>query len=260
MTYTETYEKSSKYTDFNTIYAQCSGPGGLKLAEFMADKIGLKPGDRLLDVGANRGYQTCFLAKEFDVSVIGIDPWLDRMDQRPMIEHVMENAQRWGVQNAVLGIQVGVPETKLASCSFDAVYSTTALEMIRGMEGEDAYRHCMAEIYRVLRPQGIFGLAEPMHLDVELPADLATLLPPNGGEYPGWLDCFRTIDATVDAVKSAGFEILEADYASDATAWWNEFAQYDPFCQAEPDGEATTIRLDNGRWLSLGYIIARKPE
>jgi hypothetical protein len=32
------YPKASKYPDLDTIYTQCSGPGGLKLAEFMADK------------------------------------------------------------------------------------------------------------------------------------------------------------------------------------------------------------------------------
>lgn len=32
------YTKATKYTDYDTIYAQCSGPGGLKLAEFIAKK------------------------------------------------------------------------------------------------------------------------------------------------------------------------------------------------------------------------------
>ena len=68
------YKKSSKYTDYDTIYAQCSGPGGLQLAEFMAEKMGIAPGKKLLDVGCNRGWQTCFLAKEYGVFAVGIDP------------------------------------------------------------------------------------------------------------------------------------------------------------------------------------------
>jgi hypothetical protein len=36
------YPKADKYPHLETIYAQCSGPGGLKLAEFMAEKMGLK--------------------------------------------------------------------------------------------------------------------------------------------------------------------------------------------------------------------------
>jgi cyclopropane fatty-acyl-phospholipid synthase-like methyltransferase len=68
------YTKSSKYTDWNTIYSECSGPGGLQLTEFLAEKMRLSAGARLLDIGIEHGYQTCFLAKEYDVWVIGIDP------------------------------------------------------------------------------------------------------------------------------------------------------------------------------------------
>jgi hypothetical protein len=39
--HTTTYPRASKYPDIETIYAQCSGPGGLKLAEFMAEKMHL---------------------------------------------------------------------------------------------------------------------------------------------------------------------------------------------------------------------------
>ena len=34
------YPKSSRYTDLTTNYAECSGPGGLRLTEFMAEKMG----------------------------------------------------------------------------------------------------------------------------------------------------------------------------------------------------------------------------
>ena len=91
------YEKSNQYTDLETIYAQCSGPGGLKLAEFMAEKLQLQTGKRMLDVGMNRGYQACFLAKEYGVFTIGIGPWEDRQDGRPHVDHLMDNAQSWGV-------------------------------------------------------------------------------------------------------------------------------------------------------------------
>lgn len=250
------YEKSSQYPDLETIYAQCSGPGGLKLAEFMAEKMQLQPGKRLLDVGMNRGYQTCFLAKDYDVFVVGIDPWNDRQDGRPHVDHLMDNAQSWDVADSVLGIQVGVPDTKLSSRSFDYVYSTTALEMIRGNQGEAAYRESLVEIHRLLRPNGIFGLGEPMHFDVEIPHDLAPLVT-QGKE--SWADCFATITETVDAVESVGFKILEAEYVPAARSWWQEFAAYDPFCQEDPKGDPLAIEVDGGRWLSFGYVIAQKP-
>lgn len=83
-----TYPKSGKYSDLDTIYRECSGPGGLRLAEFMADKMGLYAGARLLDIGIEHGYQTCFLAKEYDVWAVGIDPDDDRHDGLPHIDHL----------------------------------------------------------------------------------------------------------------------------------------------------------------------------
>lgn len=250
------YPKSAQYTDLKTIYAQCSGPGGLQLAEFLAEKLHLRPGNLLLDVGFNRGYQTCFLAREYRVFAVGIDPWTDRQDGRPHVDHLLDNARAWGVADRVLGVQVGLPDSKFASASFDAVYTTTTMEMIRGAHGEAVYRACLGELFRVLRPGGMLALGEPMHFDVPVPADLAAVLPQ--GEY-SWERCFSTIELTTEAVRSQGFEIIEADYAPDARRWWVEFSQNDPFSLADPHGEARVIAVDSGRWLSFGYVIARKP-
>jgi len=253
--YVLSYPKADKYPDLGTIYAQCGGPGGLRLAEFMAEKMHLQPKKRLLDVGTSRGYQSCFLAKEYGVFVVGIDPWADRDGTRTHIEHLMNNAQAWGVPELALGVQVGVPDTRFVENTFDYVYSTTTLEMIRGINGEEAYRECLSEIYRVLKAGGVFGLGEPMHLDVDIPADLAPLVT-QGSE--SWADCFATIQETETACKSVGFEIVEAGYAADARLWWQEYATYDPGCQEGLDGEQEAIEVDNGRWTSFGYVIAEK--
>jgi cyclopropane fatty-acyl-phospholipid synthase-like methyltransferase len=249
------YPKATKYPDYKKIYTHCSGPGGLKLAEFMTEKMGLQSNKRLLDVGTNRGYQSCFLAKEYGLFIVGIDPWPDRDGRRTHIDYLMENAQAWGLSVSILGVQVGVPDTKFADNSFDYVYSTTTLEMIRGLEGEGAYQECLAEIYRVLKPGGLFGLWEPMHFDVEIPEDLIPLVTQGKAS---WVDCFASTQETVLACKMVGFEILEADYAPDARLWWEEYAEYDPSCRVEPEGDRKTIQVDNGRWLSFGYVIAKK--
>ncbi len=249
------YTKSSKYKDLDTIYEQCSGPGGLELAEFMAKKMGLKPGATLLDVGCNRGIQTCFLAKEFGITAIGLDPWDDRKTGYPMVELLRENAKQWGVENSVLGINLGVPDTHFASGSFDFVYSTTALEMVRMSQGVEGYLSCLKEILRLLKPGGVFGLGEPMHLDVPIPADLLPYV--SEDEYP-WIECFRSLRETVEQVKDAGFNVLESEYAPDAREWWLSFARHDPFCKEEPGKDPRTLEVDGGRWASFGYIIAVK--
>jgi len=251
------YPKASKYPDLDTVYSQCSGPGALKLAEFIADKLDLRPGTRLLDVGTNRGYQTCFLAKEYGAFVVGIDPGNDRHEKNTShVEFVMRNARSLGVQNRVLGVAVGVPETKFADASFDAAYSTTTLEMIRGFQGEDRYRECLAEVLRMLRPGGLFGYGDPMHVDVDIPADLVSAYTTGEGAGPAsFAKSFATLDETVDAFTSVGFEIVEAGLAPDAWPWWDEYCR----CGSNED-EARIIRTDGGRWISFGYVIARKAE
>ena len=74
-----------------------------------------------------------------------------------------------------------------------------------------------------------------------------------------WANCFATIQATETACSSAGFEIIQADYAPDARLWWQEYAAYDPGCREGLDDERKAIEVDDGRWLSFGYVIAKKP-
>jgi cyclopropane fatty-acyl-phospholipid synthase-like methyltransferase len=251
------YKKSSKYTDYDTIYAQCSGPGGLQLAEFMAEKMGMAPGKKLLDVGCNRGWQTCFLAKEYGVFAVGIDPWDDREEGDPMVEHLRRNSVLWGVEDSVLGIKAGVPGTGFASESFDYVYSTTALEMIRVSQGIEGYMEALKEICRVLKPGGIFGVGEPMHLGVPVPGDLEPYV--SQDEY-SWKECFRSLDETTELIEKAGFGITESVYAPDAWDWWTAFARHDPFCKEDPDGDPKRLEVDGGRWTSFGYVVGKKDE
>ncbi len=260
------YPRASRYTDLDLVYSQCSGPGGLELAEFLADRLELSPGMLVLDVGSYRGYQSCFLAREYGVHVVAIDPLDDREDGRPLAEHVLANAASWGVGTSVLPLKLqlkpspleghSVPTTPFVENTFDAVYCTTALEMVRSYWGEAGYQSCLAEIRRVLRPGAVFGLAEPMHHDRPIPEDLL----PHVSQKFGWKECFRSLGHAVESVTAAGFVTLESGHAPDAQAWWQAYASHDPFCKLKPDGEPKTLAVDAGRWVSFGYVVARKPE
>lgn len=242
--------------DLDIIYDQCSGPGGLKLVDFLADKMQIEPESKLLDVGSNRGFPTCYLTKKYQTQTVAIDPWYDlREPTVPMTEFIKENAKQWGVEERLEALILGLPNAYFPDTTFDYVYSTTAIEMIRMLEGEEGYLDVLKDIFRILKPGGIFGLAEPMHLEVDLPDDLE----PYVSQVPfPWKECFRSISQTVEAMKLAGFEIIEAGYAPDAQLWWQEYAMHDPFCKLKPEEDPKTLEVDNGRWTSFGYIIARR--
>ena len=169
------------------------------------------------------------------------------------VERLMQNASDMGVESNIIGIKIGVPHTGFASCSFDQVISTTTLEMIRGMNGKVEYKECIAEIYRITKPGGIFGLGEPMHKDVEIPSEIYPYVT-KGDMLAPWAECFATLQETIEVVQSVGFKTIEADEAPDAQLWWEEYCKYDP--GAEEDYEV--IKKDKGRWITYGYLIAQK--
>ena len=234
-------QKAEKYTDLKTIYRECSGPGGLRLAAFIAEKMGLEGKGKLIDIGFNRGYQTCFLAKEYGVDIVAIDPMDDLDTGLPHSDYLMKNAEAFGVAEKILPVRSGVPNTLMPANYFDYAYSTTTLEMVRGYEGVEMYQASLKEIHRILKKGGIFGLGEPMHLDTAVPADLAPYVKRNQ-----WEACFATIEETKKAVINAGFTVKEAGYCEEAEEWWKEFAAYEPGC--DPD-DVAVIEKNDVRWL-----------
>lgn len=212
----------------------------------------IQGGSRVLDIGMCHGYQTCFLAKEYGVYVIGIDPGgREWGDHRPFIDHLMDNAKFLGVHDRILGVETGLPDSKLPSDCFDYIYSTTTFEMLRGMLEPDAYISCLHETKRILKPGGILGIGEPMIKQSQIPADMDAFVSTE------WRTCFATVQETCADMERVGFSIVEAGYADDAQLWWEEYAQYNHFHYDEYE-EKKTIALNNDRWLSYGYVIVRK--
>ena len=99
-----------------------------------------------------------------------------------------------------------------------------------------------------------------MHLDVEIPTDLAPLVTQGNG---AWADCFATIRETESACRSVGFEIVEAGYAPDARLWWEEYAEYDPGCRTGLDGDRMAIQSSLPwqplPWLAVGMSHTHPP-
>ncbi len=123
---------------------------GVKIWQVMFDKAGLKPGDRVLDVGCGPGSLTLQAKERAGQAgqVVGIDA------SPEMIEVAREKAQRAGVQ---IDFRLEVVEKlPFPNDSFDIVLSSLMMHHLP----EDVKRQALAEIWRVLRPGGCLMIVD----------------------------------------------------------------------------------------------------
>jgi cyclopropane fatty-acyl-phospholipid synthase-like methyltransferase len=95
------------------------GPNVLWLTEYLCEEIDLKPGMRILDMGCGKALSSIFLAKEFGVSVVANDLWIDPT----------ENWQRvveCGLEDRIIPIRAEAQALPYAERYFDAAICVDA--------------------------------------------------------------------------------------------------------------------------------------
>ena len=73
------FPKSAKYEP-EWLLRNHTGPCSVWLTEFLMEKMDLKPGMRILDMGCGMGMSSVFLAKEFDVTVFANDQYISLLE------------------------------------------------------------------------------------------------------------------------------------------------------------------------------------
>ncbi|WP_346836761.1 class I SAM-dependent methyltransferase [Microbulbifer sp. SAOS-129_SWC] len=119
-------------------------------------QLGLRPGQRLLDLGCGEGRHAIHFAISDDVDVVGVD--LNMKDLRTAQQRARpfaEQAQQRG--RLLLSVADGL-RLPFADNTFDAIICSEVLEHI------DDYTGVLAEIDRVLKPAGIFAASVPAFL------------------------------------------------------------------------------------------------
>ena len=59
--------------DKSFVQKNMMGPNSMMLLEELTEKLSLKPGMRVLDLGCGKGLTSIFLAKEFGLQVFALD-------------------------------------------------------------------------------------------------------------------------------------------------------------------------------------------
>ncbi|EKD14364.1 uncharacterized protein L3040_008279 [Drepanopeziza brunnea f. sp. 'multigermtubi'] len=182
---------------------------------YLAAKIGIKDGDRVLDVGCGVGGPAREIAKFTGAHITGLN------NNDYQIERATRYAQKEGLSDQLKFVKGDFMQMSFAENSFDAVYAIEATVHAPSLEG------VYSQIFRVLKPGGVFGVYEWLmtdkydndnqhHREIRL-----------GIELGDGISNMVKISEGIAAIKAAGFELeLHEDLAKrpDATPWYYPLA------------------------------------
>lgn len=121
---------------------------GLSATAELADRLPIRAGQHILDIGCGLGGPARYLAKRFGCRVTGIDL------TRPFVDAGNKLTSLLRMQDHVSLEHGDGEQLPYADCSFDGAYAQHVT-----MNVEDR-RRFFAEAYRVLKPRGFFAITE----------------------------------------------------------------------------------------------------
>jgi SAM-dependent methyltransferase len=163
--------------------------GGMGMTLFLASAAELRPGMKILDVGGGLGGPARTLAVEFGCDVTVADLTESYIETGRLITEIMH------LESKVRFIQADALDLPFENNSFDLVWTQNS-----GMNISDKSR-LYQEFSRVLRPDGILALQEPM-LGINQPMLFPVMWAEN--ESTSFL---RTPDEIKGVIESAGFTL-----------------------------------------------------
>ncbi|KAL9104647.1 MAG: hypothetical protein Q9163_000451 [Psora crenata] len=231
-------------------YGEAFGRAIARHEHYLAHMMQIREGMRVLDVGCGVGGPTREIAKFTGAKIVGLNN----------SDYQIERATRYA---AMEGLSQHLTFTKgdfmadrrkqmcFPANSFDAVYAIEATVHAPSLEG------VYSQIYRVLKPGGVFGVYEwlmteaydndnPHHREIRL-----------GIEQGDGISNMVKISEALEAIKAAGFELeIAEDLAAhaDARPWY--YPLDGDLRMASSLGDVVTIaRMTRlGRWLAHGMV------
>jgi len=225
------------------------GPNAVWLMEWLAGRLPLKSGMRVLDLGCGRAATSIFLAREFGVQVWAADLWIGP-------EHNARRAAKAGVGDRVFPVRAEAHALPFAAEFFDAIVSVDAYQYF----GTDVLY--LAYLARFLRPEGPLGVVVPgLMQDFDtVPSHL--LEPQSNGKVFWEAACwsFKTAAWWREHWSRAGCVAgIQVDTLPDGWRHWRDFERA---VEAAGTGifpsDAEAIERDAGRYLGFVRAIATR--
>jgi cyclopropane-fatty-acyl-phospholipid synthase len=167
---------------------------------FVADRVGVQPGSRLLDIGCGWGSLVLFMAANYGVTTVGVSPAANQL------AYVAERAAELGLSRLVATRAGQIEDLELEPRRFDAV---TMLGSIVHMPDLSVV---FGKAWAALRPRGRLYVSESCYRNAAKRAEFA------GRENSvfvsesifGWGD-MRPLSELVRGAEDAGFSVVAVD-------------------------------------------------
>lgn len=136
------------YFELQSLIGVTNHMGGLEATTELAESCHITPDKHVLDVGCGIGATSCFIAKTYNCTVIGVDI------REEMVTRSRERARKEGVQNIVEFQVADAQHLPFQDNLFDAVISESVTAFL------DDKQRAVAEYMRVITLGGYVGLNE----------------------------------------------------------------------------------------------------
>jgi ubiquinone/menaquinone biosynthesis C-methylase UbiE len=243
------YPRSAKY-DPAWVLKGWMGPNVIWLTEWLCEKMELKPGMRVLDMGCGKALSSIFLAKEFGVKVWANDLWISAAENWQRIKEA-------GLENEICQVHAEAHDLPYAEEFFDAIVS---MDSYQYYGTDDLY---LPYFQKFLRPGGQIGIVVPgliKDFNGPVPEHLAR---PNKDGVPFWVDECWSIHTAAWWQKFwdrySAMKDVKADVLKDG---WQDWLQYDKAAIEAGTclfpSEVGVLEEDAGRYLCLVRVVGRR--
>jgi SAM-dependent methyltransferase len=245
----EKYPRSAKY-DPAWVLKGWMGPNVVWLTEWLTQKMDLKPGMRVLDMGCGKALSSVFLAKEYGVQVWANDLWVSASEN-------WERIKEAGMENQIYPIHAEAHALPYAEDFFDAIVS---LDSYQYYGTDELY---LSTFIRYLKPGGQIGIVVPGLTKEITGAPPEHFMRVKATGAPFWVDeCWCFHSPAWWQRHWSKFSIIEdvkTEHLPNAVKDW---IQYENACDEAGTllfpSEVPNLEEDGGRWLSLVGVTGRR--
>jgi cyclopropane fatty-acyl-phospholipid synthase-like methyltransferase len=234
------FPRSSKYS-FDWIKEGSMGSHALWMTEWLCERMELRPGMRVLDLGCGRAKSSVFLAREFGVTVWATDLWIAATENWQRVRDA-------GLEDRVSPIHADARALPFAAEFFDAI---TALDCYSYFGTDDLYLNYLAQF---VKPGGLIGVAGAGFVN-----EVGTSVPEHlRGEWTQDFWCLHSLAWWRRHWERTG--IVKIDAADSMADGWKLWSQWQRSAWPDNTGEIAMVEADAGRNLTYFRLVGRRSE